>query len=375
MKILIPTDFKLLVIGGVTSYVVNLMTHLEQSGITFCDWNNNNQYLIHNHSLRYFGKVKKIRVKLILKTLFWKHVLKKTSPDIVHLNPSLNWNAFWRDSIIATKCIKSNIPFVVFIHGWNKEYERYLETSGKLKIITNIFGKADKLWVLSSEFKKRLIEWGLPPEKIIIESTMVDDSLLEGCDIYKKLHSVEKEKKFQILFLSRVIKEKGIYEALDAYFMLREKGVPVNLTVAGDGLELPAAKEYVMSKGIKDVEFSGFVTGKEKIEEFKNADIYIFPTYHGEGMPITILEAMAFGLPVVTRPVAGIEDFFENGKHGFITESKSPKIFASLLETLIVNEALRHEIALFNYKYAQENFMASKVTKRIEAVYLDLMKS
>lgn len=83
---------------------------------------------------------------------------------------------------------------------------------------------------------------------------------------------------------------------------------------------------------------------KKKIETFISHDIYCFPTY-GEGMPVSLLEAMAFGFPVVTRPVGGIKDFFENGKHGFLTNSKDPEIFAELIEKFLKNDIFLNLLA------------------------------
>ena len=111
---------------------------------------------------------------------------------------------------------------------------------------------------------------------------------------------------------------------------------------------------------------------EEKRKVFDASDVYLFPS-HEEGMPISVLEAMAFGLPIVTRPVGALKDFFEDGKHGFITESRSPEILASLLEKLISNKKLRHDISNYNFHYARTRFLASKVSKRLENIYSSLL--
>ena len=91
--------------------------------------------------------------------------------------------------------------------------------------------------------------------------------------------------------------------------------------------------------------------------------VFFLPTY-GEGMPISVLEAMAYGLPVVTRQVGGLNDFFINEKMGFITKSKSPKVFSDFLIRLIEDSELRKAMAEYNKKYAYAHFSATKVTKR-----------
>jgi glycosyltransferase involved in cell wall biosynthesis len=100
----------------------------------------------------------------------------------------------------------------------------------------------------------------------------------------------------------------------------------------------------------------------------------VFPTFHGEGMPNAVLEAMAFGLPVITRPVGGLADFFETGRMGYLTESKDPLVLAKLIENLLENEALRKQMSEFNLAYARNHFLSDKVASRLLKIYDDVMK-
>ena len=127
------------------------------------------------------------------------------------------------------------------------------------------------------------------------------------------------------------------------------------------------------TQNISPVTFTGYVRGGAKKSLFEESHVYCFPTYYGEGNPVSVLESMAFGLPVITRPVGGIADFFEPGKHGFITESKDPTVIASYIEKLYLDRELYKNISLYNYQYAKERFWASKVTERLEKIYADVL--
>lgn len=86
-------------------------------------------------------------------------------------------------------------------------------------------------------------------------------------------------------------------------------------------------------------------------------------------MPNAVLEAMAFGLPVLTRPVGGLKDFFEDNRMGFITESKNPTIFAELLGRLVEDSGLRYAMGEYNRHYALERFSASNVAAKLVGIY------
>ena len=86
-------------------------------------------------------------------------------------------------------------------------------------------------------------------------------------------------------------------------------------------------------------------------------------------MPTSVLEAMAYGLPVVTRPVGGLKDFFEDGKMGYITESLAPSVFAEAVEKLIREPETCRRMGRYNREFAHEHFAASRVAERIKRIY------
>ncbi len=261
---------------------------------------------------------------------------------------------------------------LVFIHGWRSAHaERIIDNKLMHYLFTSVFNRADAIIVLAEGFKHKLREMGIT-KRIIVETTMVSDDLVEGVEIKTEMVNYNDDRPIRILFLSRIHTGKGIYETVDCIEILSRKYNNIKLIIAGTGPDLTALRAYVRTKKLLNIEFIGFVSGEEKRKVFDASDVYLFPS-HEEGMPISVLEAMAFGLPIVTRPVGALKDFFEDGKHGFITESRSPEILASLLEKLISNKKLRHDISNYNFHYARTRFLASKVSKRLENIYSSLL--
>ncbi len=86
------------------------------------------------------------------------------------------------------------------------------------------------------------------------------------------------------------------------------------------------------------------------------------------------MEAMAFGLPVITRPVGGLNDFFEDGKMGFIVETLEPRAFADALEKLIEQPETCNKMGRHNREYTRGRFAASHVAKRIYRIHEDILR-
>lgn len=300
----------------------------------------------------------------------WICGFREKNNTITHLNPSLSWSSLFRDGLFLIIAKLSKKKIVVFFRGWHN-YMVYLIDNKRLgKLLFKwVFGKADAIIVLSVKFQQKLEEWDFK-KPIYIETTVVDEALISDNE---EINSNKDNKSINILFLARVETYKGIFELIDAFEILKIKHPNISLTITGDGSKLSDAKKIIKEKGIKDVCFTGYVINMAKAKVYSSSDIYALPSY-GEGMPNSVLEAMAFGLPVISRPVGGLNDFFINGKMGYLTESKDPKVLAELIEKLIVNPKLRREISAHNSAFARKHFMASTVAKRLENIYKEVLE-
>lgn len=281
--------------------------------------------------------------------------------DVILLNPSLGNTAIKRDALFLKIASWFDIRTIVFFHGWNDTLADNIDKNS-----ANFLGKfqdADGFIVLAQQFKTQLEHWGIKKD-IYLSTTKVNDCLLQGFDINKK--SYDKT----ILFLARIEVYKGIFTAIKAFKMVQEKHPGAIFKVAGIGNALAEATQLVENESVQNVEFLGDISGEDLKKAFRQSSIYILPT-HGEGMPTSVLEAMAFGLPIISRPVGGLNDFFEVEKMGYLLNSLKPEDYASKIIELMESPDKIQKLGAYNYQFAQQNFLASKVILQLEKILIN----
>lgn len=290
-------------------------------------------------------------------------LLRKDSYDIVHLNPSLGMTALLRDAIYVLIAKAFGCSVLLFFHGWDPKCEAFVERFA-LPLFEIIYFKADIIVVLAQSFKTKLLEWGYRKEIDII-ATCVAQDFIEGAAKVKRDVIPEK-----LLFLARIEKAKGVYEAIDAYKIIKQKHPGCSLVIAGSGSELENLKQFAADEGLSKVTFPGYLRGDDKLKVFAGAGCYIFPS-HSEGMPISVLEAMAAGLPVVTSAVGGLPDFFSDYM-GHMVEGYDSADFAEAVEKIFNDQETSLEMSEFNFHYAREHFSPRVIVVRLKKIYRSL---
>ena len=343
MKILINVP-SLKLLGGVANHYLGLKNY----------WSNRVEYNV-------VGKRNNIKgsgvfwlpfdiVKFVYKLMIFR-------PDIVVLNPSMGKNALMRDFIFLDIVNAFNISSAIYIHGFDVKFVK----SCNAKWLSKNFNKSSLVFVLAKSFKHILTTLGVNVP-MVLSSTKVDDKLLEDFDVKEsRLGDVK-----NILFLARLEKNKGVEIAVKCYEKLKEIYPKLRMTIVGDGSMMEPIKRFITKNAILDITLTGMLSGKNIEKAYKEADLYILPTYHAEGMPTSVLEAMAFGLPVFTRKVGGLNDFFDSDKMGFITDSLDYKDFVNAIIPYIENPTLCKKVSQFNASYAHKHFLASVVAHSIE---------
>lgn len=171
----------------------------------------------------------------------------------------------------------------------------------------------------------------------------------------------------KILFLSNLLISKGIYVLLEACLLLKNRGVSFKCDIVGGEGDIDKRQlENEISKYQlnQQVVYQGGKGGKEKFEIYKSADIFAFPTYH-ETFGLVNLEAMQFGLPIVSTYEGGIPSVVTDGITGFLIPTKDSDTLASKLEILISNKELRKQMGEAGRKKFENEFTVKKFEERL----------
>jgi glycosyltransferase involved in cell wall biosynthesis len=151
-----------------------------------------------------------------------------------------------------------------------------------------------------------------------------------------------------LLFASRLVPEKGILDTLEAVALLRRHR-RVRLLIAGGGPAQADVEARIQTLGLAaNVELLGHLDAAAMKAMYRDADVFVLPTYWIEGFPTAISEAMNAGLPVVTTKTRGMADHLEEGKNAVFVPQRDPTALAEALERLLGDQTLRDQMSEAN---------------------------
>ncbi len=174
----------------------------------------------------------------------------------------------------------------------------------------------------------------------------------------------------EVLFLARLWRDKGIYDLLEAGAQLVERHPALRLVCAGDG-ELAQVQACAQGLGLADrVILTGWVDGPTKDALFASASVFVLPSYY-EGLPVGVLEAMAWGVPVLASEVGGIPEALGT-EGGLMFRAGDVAGLVTQLDRLLGDADLRHRLAEVGRLRVDEHFACDKVLAALGAIYADL---
>ncbi|HEU4851424.1 MAG TPA: glycosyltransferase family 4 protein [Telluria sp.] len=270
--------------------------------------------------------------------------------------------SFWRKSVFFLLSFLFRKPAVLHLHGGEFAIF-YGQESGPLqrRFISWVFDRAAHVVVLSAKWKEWVQSISRNPNVDVISNPVI---------MPETVAAWESRRGTQVLCLGRLNKGKGSYDLLEAVASLNPT-TPIELYLGGDG-ELDKVQARARELGIADrVHVLGWVRDEAKARELAHASIFVLPSYN-EGLPMSVLEAMAAGLPVVSTPVGGIPEAVHDGVEGFLVTPGDVPALADRLRRLATDAELARSMGAAARRKVESDYCAQAVVPRIEKIYTDL---
>jgi len=194
------------------------------------------------------------------------------------------------------------------------------------------------------------------------------------CRFVPKKVEVNRRRGVEILFTGWIDKSKGVFDLIQAFALVVQKcpGKMLRLVIAGRG-KADACRKLASECGVEDKVFlPGWLASRALQEAYVQADIYCLPSYI-EGVPMGVLEAMAFALPIVASPVGGIPDIVDNGVHGLFAQPGDVNGIAVALRRLIDNKAEREAMGAACRKRVLSQYSPEQVCSQLRQLYHSLL--
>jgi glycosyltransferase involved in cell wall biosynthesis len=317
-----------------------------------------------------FGKVTLLDVWLALRNLTrFSWLLVRERPQVVYVQSTAD-TGFYRDWVFITTARLANCKVLLHLHGTRH--------SAPFK---------------SGWFHSHLVRWSLSCANYVIVPTKADlagyldyglkvpvevihNTAYAPPEFQDRVRQTRLSNTVSLIGIGRLSEAKGSWDLFRALALVRQCESNVRLTWVGLGA-FPSDDEYAhqlcASLGLTDhITLAGQLSDEEKFFELSRADILVLPT-HTEGFPLSLLEGMAMGLPVVTTPVGGIPEIVKDGVNGYLVSPKDVEMLAERILTLVKEPGKRQRMGEANARLYREQLSAHKVVARIHTLLRELI--
>jgi len=223
------------------------------------------------------------------------------------------------------------------------------------------YSKGVDVFIVLSQFsKEKMIRYGLPEEKI---------EVLPNCIDVDQYHPHKMVGDY-VLFLGKLSEKNGIFTLVQAMKHIPE----VKLKVAGEGEMGPLLKEYVAREGLKNLEFLGFVTGEKLAKLMQGCYFTVFPSLCYHNCPMSVLESLASGKPVLASDLGSVPEFVEDGVDGLLFEAGDPTDLAEKIKYLFRKPPLVKKMGIAGRLKIESRFSSETYYPRLLKIYQRLLQ-
>lgn len=290
--------------------------------------------------------------------------VKRLKPDLCYVTPNAKGGAFYKDFVVVMllKFLGQNVVVHYHNKGVATRQNRFVDN-----LLYRMFFKKLKVILLAEELYPDICKY-VEKRNVYICPNGIPEQTLEYS---RKEHNV-----FNILFLSNMMKAKGVWDLVDACRILKDKGQKFKCHFVGKWSDI---SEQDFKNRINEVELTDIVYahgakyGDEKKQFYNIADCFILPT-HNECFPLVLLEAMEQNIACIATNEGGIKAIIDENKTGFVINKNSPIELADKIEYLINNPELRIEMGKSGRIKFENEFTIEKFENRMKNILNEIVK-
>ncbi len=294
---------------------------------------------------------------------FYSRELSTLEPDLLHAHFAVDaayFAAVWEHlhQPLVVSCYGYDVSsFPNRYGGWGHQY------------LYPVWRSAALVLAMSNDMREDLTSLGCPDEKIRVHYYGID------LDRFQYVKREQRDAPIRILFVGALTERKGVKDVLDAFAQITKECPNLELRFVGSGPLSEKLEQQARACGLENkVSFAGFVRHEDLPAELSRAEIFCHPSRtlksgDKEGIPGTIIEAMATGLPVVTTKHAGIPEMVRDGVDGFVVAERDVAAIAQALLTCIRRPELRALMGSEATRRANEKANAVPLTAELEDIY------
>ena len=289
--------------------------------------------------------------------------LLRTGAGVVHLNASLDPKGYWRDLAywIVARALGRRV--VSQIHGGAMPQEFFRGNAFLTWTLRRFLVSSDAVTVLSSA---ELAAYRVFDTRIKVHLV---PNAIDPAGLADEMRAYNIERPLRLVYVGRLVRTKGLFEIIEALAVLKRAGREFTFSFAGEGpdrSELVAASERA---GLKDrVQFLGSVFAAKKCRLWLESDVFVFPSYT-EGLPYSLLEAMAAGCVPVATPAAAIPDVMRDGEHGLFVPVKNAGALAIAVASLDDDRQRLIGMANAARQRVRERYTVTRLAEDIRRLY------
>lgn len=303
-------------------------------------WKENDFFSIHNitYIASSAGQSKPIKLFNLMGGLF-RFIVMLGKNELTYIHTAVD-TSFYRKSLFIGISILFKIPVLLHIHPTG--FIDFIKKAGKIERMYILFLLQHvRYFVVLTHEVKNEIESMLPGKVVFV---------LHNPVIIQEMNREQESRAMnQLLYLGWYVREKGVYELVDAIGIIKKKGLKVSLKLYGikGSAQL---KRYVQKKGLTDIiQVNGWIEHKEKVAALHASTMLVLPS-HSEGMPNVILEAMATKTPIVATSVGGMKEILQNRENALIAEVNNPVDLSEKICQMLQDRDLRFRLSENAYR-------------------------